>query len=51
MPRSHRFRYIQEMLGHAKVDTTQIYTQVSIRRFKEIRDATHAAKSRKITDE
>ncbi|MET1257623.1 tyrosine-type recombinase/integrase, partial [Aliikangiella maris] len=37
-------RYIQEMLGHAKVDTTQIYTQVSIRRLKEIHDATHPAK-------
>ncbi|MEW4368072.1 site-specific tyrosine recombinase XerC [Aliikangiella maris] len=39
-------RYIQEMLGHAKVDTTQIYTQVSIRRLKEIHDATHPAKNK-----
>ncbi len=40
-------RYIQEMLGHARVDTTQIYTQVSIRRLKEIHTATHPAKSHK----
>jgi len=38
-------RYIQEMLGHAKIDTTQIYTQVSIRRLKEVHDLTHPAKS------
>jgi len=41
-------RYIQEMLGHAGVDTTQIYTQVSIRRLKETHTATHPAKSRPI---
>jgi integrase/recombinase XerD len=34
-------RFIQEMLGHAKLETTQIYTQVSIRKLKEIHDATH----------
>jgi len=37
-------RYIQAMLGHAKLDTTQIYTQVSIRKLKEIHTATHPAK-------
>jgi integrase/recombinase XerD len=36
-------RFIQEMLGHAKLDTTQIYTQVSIRKLKEIHSATHPA--------
>lgn len=37
-------RFIQEMLGHACVDTTQIYTQVSIRKLKEIHTATHPAR-------
>lgn len=34
-------RFIQEMLGHAELSTTQIYTQVSIRRLKAIHAATH----------
>jgi integrase/recombinase XerD len=34
-------RYIQEMLGHADLKTTQIYTQVSIRQLKRIHAATH----------
>jgi len=37
-------RFIQAMLGHTKLDTTQIYTQVSIRKLKEIHEATHPAK-------
>lgn len=36
-------RYIQEMLGHERLDTTQVYTQVSIRTLKAIHDATHPA--------
>lgn len=39
-------RYIQAMLGHAKLDTTQIYTQVSIQKLKDIHTATHPAKQR-----
>src|SRR6202051_453366 len=34
-------RFIQEMLGHSKLESTQIYTQVSIRQLKKIRSATH----------
>lgn len=36
-------RYIQAMLGHADLKTTQIYTQVSIRHLKQIHTATHPA--------
>ena len=39
-------RFIQQQLGHARLDTTQIYTQVSIRKLKEIHTATHPAKLR-----
>jgi integrase/recombinase XerD len=34
-------RFIQAMLGHACLTTTQIYTQVSIRQLKAIHAATH----------
>lgn len=34
-------RYIQELLGHALLLTTQIYTQVSIRRLCEVYAMTH----------
>ncbi len=43
-------RFIQEMLGHADVSTTQIYTQVSIRQLKEIHTATHPARLEKQQD-
>ena len=41
-------RYIQEILGHSKLETTQIYTQVSILKLKEIHRATHPAKIEKV---
>jgi len=34
-------RFIQAMLGHAALSTTQIYTQVSVRKLKAIHTATH----------
>lgn len=34
-------RYIQAMLGHAELSTTQIYTQVSIRTLQAVHEATH----------
>jgi integrase/recombinase XerD len=37
-------RYIQAMLGHSSLSTTEIYTQVSIRKLKEIHTATHPAR-------
>ena len=37
-------RFIQQMLGHAKLETTQIYAQVSIRMLKEVHTRTHPAR-------
>ena len=34
-------RYVQEMLGHTKLDSTQIYTRVSIKKLKEVHAKTH----------
>ena len=34
-------RFIQEMLGHAALTTTQLYTKVAIQKLKEIHTATH----------
>jgi integrase/recombinase XerD len=34
-------RFIQQMLGHRSLETTEIYTHVSIRKLKEIHAATH----------
>ncbi len=41
-------RFIQQMLGHAELSTTQIYTQVSIRKLKEIHAATHPARLERV---
>ena len=38
-------RYVQQMLGHADISTTQIYTHVSIRHLQAIHTATHPAAS------
>jgi integrase/recombinase XerD len=37
-------RFVQAMLGHVRLDTTVIYTKVSIRKLKEIHTATHPAR-------
>jgi integrase/recombinase XerD len=45
-------RYIQAMLGHARLDTTQIYTHVSIRMLKQVHTITHpAAKFSSVNDQ
>lgn len=37
-------RYIQAMLGHSTLSTTEIYTHLSIKKLKEIHTATHPAR-------
>ena len=39
-------RFIQAMLGHAELSTTEIYTQVGIKKLKEIHQQTHPAKAK-----
>jgi len=34
-------RYVQEMLGHKSLETTQLYTRVTIRKLREVHAATH----------
>jgi integrase/recombinase XerD len=36
-------RFIQQMLGHASLSTTEMYTHVSIRMLKQVHSATHPA--------
>ena len=36
-------RFIQQMLGHESLESTQIYTQVSIRKLHDTYRATHPA--------
>lgn len=43
-------RYIQTILGHANLNTTQIYTRVSIQKLKEIHNATHPARLARDSD-
>ncbi|UML80606.1 tyrosine-type recombinase/integrase [Leptospira kirschneri] len=34
-------RYVQEMLGHKNLGTTQIYTHVAIQKLQEVYERTH----------
>lgn len=40
-------RFLQEILGHENIATTQIYTHVSIRQLKQVHDNTHPAERSK----
>lgn len=40
-------RYIQQMLGHSQLTSTQIYTQVEDRHLKQVHDQTHPAQMRR----
>ncbi|WP_153101257.1 site-specific tyrosine recombinase XerC [Paraburkholderia hayleyella] len=41
-------RFVQVMLGHAQLTSTQVYTQVAIRALKEIHTATHPARLERV---
>ena len=40
-------RYVQAMLGHSRLETTALYTQVAVRKLKQVHDACHPAQIRK----
>ena len=44
-------RFIQAMLGHASLETTEIYTRVSIQKLRQIHDATHPANKKPDADD
>ena len=44
-------RFIQALLGHRNLETTEIYTHVSIDKLKAIHAATHPARLRRRDDE
>jgi integrase/recombinase XerD len=44
-------RYIQKMLGHTELKTTELYTHVSIKKLKEVHEKTHPAKLNKLLEE
>jgi integrase/recombinase XerD len=36
-------RFVQEMLGHVSLETTQLYTRVTVEKLKAVHAATHPA--------
>jgi integrase/recombinase XerD len=42
--RGSSIRFIQALLGHADLGTTEIYTQVAIVKLKQVHEATHPAR-------
>lgn len=44
-------RFIQAMLGHAELSTTEIYTQVSIKALKEVHARCHPGKLKKASED
>ncbi len=44
-------RFIQAMLGHASLETTEIYTRVGIKKLQQIHDATHPAEASSSSDD
>lgn len=52
LERGADIRFIQAMLGHVSLNTTEMYTQVSIKKLKEIHTLTHPARlGRKATEQ
>lgn len=49
MENSADLRSIQQMLGHARLDATQIYTEVAIRALREVYNKTHPSAQTKGT--
>lgn len=44
-------RFVQIMLGHADLSSTQIYTQMAINKLKEVHTLTHPARLTRVKDE